>query len=465
MSERDFWIFGLSSEANFAEYRCVLTAMRRIGLPYGPVGQWIGRHLAKIGVADEVMVRGASEGPFDAYCGWGAPIPYDELAVREERSAIGSGRRVRVIQGPPLGVSSARAVVDDALPPEVVGASALRDRLLPKAKPLVVEGLWSVADPKGYCQVLIEAYSEQHPARLLPVFRSGPSNPVAPLGDLLHHPDLNTSLLYLAPFALSGERLATAQATGRAMAVLMSVVQRLRAPGGCPWDREQSHVSLQPFLLEETYELLEAIEKGDPVMLKEELGDVLLQVALHAVIAWEAGEFIPSDILHRLKDKMVSRHPHVFSDTNAETPQEVESNWERIKSDQKRDQSLLEGVPRALPALLQAEKIQSVASRVGFDWDTIEGPLIKIKEEVEEFQEAVKQGTMSGEEFGDILFSLVNVARFLHLSPETELLRTVTKFRRRFQGVERRARARGERLTDLTLADMDTMWNDEKQTE
>jgi len=247
----------------------------------------------------------------------------------------------------------------------------------------------------------------------------------------------------------------------RGIARLLAVVERLRGAGGCPWDREQTLQSLKRYAIEESYELLDAVDSGDPERHREELGDVLLQVALHAQIRKEEGRFTFDDVAAALADKLIRRHPHVFGAVKAETSREVLQNWEAIKAGEKQGgPSALEGIPRHLPALQKAERVQSRAARLGFDWPDARGALDKIGEETEELREAIRREASEqiAEEIGDLLFSIVNVCRFLHVHPEEALERTTAKFIARFREVERRAAEQGRQLKDCTLAEMDAWW-------
>ena len=254
-------------------------------------------------------------------------------------------------------------------------------------------------------------------------------------------------------------------------AELLAVMARLRADDGCPWDREQDHRTLKPYLLEEAYEALEAIDAGDDGELCKELGDVLLQVVFHAQIASEEGRFTIADVCRAIVDKLVRRHPHVFADVEVDGSQQVVDNWERIKQAERREQarpaSRLEGVPASLPALLRAQRIQSKASRAGFDWDQIDGTLEKVEEEVAELRQAIAEDDAGGrdEEFGDLLFALVNCGRFLELCPEDALRRAVDKFERRFRALETAFAERGEALEETTLEEMDRVWDQVKRVE
>jgi MazG family protein len=257
---------------------------------------------------------------------------------------------------------------------------------------------------------------------------------------------------------------------------LVDLVQRLRGENGCPWDREQTRESLKPMLIEEAYEVLEALDGVSPAELKEELGDLLFQVVFHAQIAQEKGEFRLADIIDRLHEKMVQRHPHVFGDADLKTSQDVLKNWEDIKAAEKgvdsssragSEKSLLDGIPSKLPALHTAYQMTAKASRVGFDWPRLEDIISKLQEEASELVEAragQDQGKVA-EEVGDLLFVAVNIARFLGVDPETALRRSNKKFERRFRQVESGIKSQGREMRDASLAEMDALWDQAKERE
>jgi tetrapyrrole methylase family protein/MazG family protein len=251
------------------------------------------------------------------------------------------------------------------------------------------------------------------------------------------------------------------------MSRLIQIMETLRGDGGCPWDKEQTHETLKPYLIEEAYEVIEAIDSKDPARLADELGDVLLQIVFHAQIGYEFGTFSMDDVVRSIVEKMIRRHPHVFADLQVKNSAQVLSNWDRIKSEeggQKIRLSLLDGVPKHFPALMKAYKLQAKAAKVGFDWDTIDGAIEKVSEEIAEFMEAKGQASKNkmAEEVGDLLFALVNVARFADIEPETALLQTCEKFKRRFAYIEKMAAQAGSKLTDMTLEEMDRWWNEAK---
>ena len=242
---------------------------------------------------------------------------------------------------------------------------------------------------------------------------------------------------------------------------VLTLMDRLRSEQGCPWDREQTPKSLIPYLLEETYEVIESIEAGDVQALKEELGDLLLHIVFQGCMAQEAGQFTIADSLQALAEKLVRRHPHVFGDQSVDGASEVRQRWEAAKQREKGRQSLLDGVPRTLPALTRAQRIQEKAAAVGFDWPTIAPVWEKVAEELAELRTACAAGDDAAiaEEFGDLLFALVNLGRFLQLSAEETLRKAIDKFERRFHGIEQELAQRGCRLEDASLAEMGEIWN------
>jgi len=247
---------------------------------------------------------------------------------------------------------------------------------------------------------------------------------------------------------------------------LVEIIEKLRSEKGCPWDRVQTHDTLKRYLLEETYELIEAIEKKDYKAIKEELGDLLLQIVLHSQIAKEDGKFNIDDVIEKICKKMISRHPHVFGEAYFETPEEVINQWdERKRQEGKLSCSILEGIPIALPSLLRAYKIQSRVSKVGFDWDSVQGIFSKIEEEIKELKNAIKSGDKEKmeEEIGDLLFSVVNLARFLKIDPEGALRKTNRKFEERFKKLEKLAQQKGKSLKDMSLSEMDSLWDEIKK--
>ena len=242
---------------------------------------------------------------------------------------------------------------------------------------------------------------------------------------------------------------------------LIAVVEHLRSEDGCPWDRQQTPQSLLPYLLEETYEVMESITADDAGALKEELGDLLLHIVFQGSLAKEAGRFTLGDSLNAVSDKLIRRHPHVFGDQRVEDTGDVRRRWEAAKQREKGRTSLLDGVPRTLPALNRARRMQEKAASVGFDWPQAAGVWAKVMEEIEELKAAcaAEDAAAMQEEFGDALFSLVNLGRFLQLSGEDALRQATNKFEQRFRGIEQELARRGRTVEEATLEEMDGIWN------
>jgi tetrapyrrole methylase family protein/MazG family protein len=264
---------------------------------------------------------------------------------------------------------------------------------------------------------------------------------------------------------------------------LVAVQARLRAPNGCPWDREQTHQSLRTYLIEEAYEVLEALESGDDAKFAEEMGDLLLQIVFHSQIATEEGRFTVAEVIRKIHDKMIRRHPHVFGETHAKDSAEVLRNWEQIKAEERRasankeksktgegalkEASLLDGVSRALPATLEGFQLTRKASRIGFDWEEAGGVFEKLLEETAELKKATQEQDhlRVEEELGDLLFAAVNLSRFLKIDPEIALKKANAKFSRRFREMERRARKSGQEFKDLPREKMEALWDATKRAE
>ena len=290
---------------------------------------------------------------------------------------------------------------------------------------------------------------------------------------------------------LKGDRRASKK-IGKAFESLVALQARLRAPNGCPWDREQTHDSLRKYLVEETYEVLDALDSGDPRKFADELGDLLLQVVFHSELAAEAGTFDIADVIEHIYTKMVRRHPHVFGSVRADTSAEVLKNWEQLKSEERKNEaqnattndaqpaakaaqaSILDAVPRSLPALLEAHQLTRRAANVGFDWPDVNGIFEKLTEEAAELKQLLPPGASGSpgaksaqreeieEEVGDLLFVGVNLARFLGLDAEIALKKANRKFAGRFREMERIAASRGQALSGLSAAELDSLWNEVK---
>ncbi len=251
---------------------------------------------------------------------------------------------------------------------------------------------------------------------------------------------------------------------------LVEIMARLRGPEGCPWDLKQNFDSIKPYTLEETYEVLDAIDRRDWPGLADELGDFMLQAVFYAQMAAEQDLFTIDDALKAINEKLIRRHPHIFGTATAETAEDVKRRWDEIKQQEKAgrgegDQNLLAGVPRSMPALVEAQQIASKAAQVGFDWENVEQVFAKMREELDELAQARESAVAEHieDEFGDVLFVLVNVARFLKLDPEQALRKTNAKFRKRFAFIEDRLREQGKRLPDSNITEMEDLWQQAKQ--
>jgi len=248
---------------------------------------------------------------------------------------------------------------------------------------------------------------------------------------------------------------------------LVELMAALRGPEGCPWDRKQTPDTLKPFLVEECYEVIDALEEGKPDKIKEELGDLLFQIIFHARIAEEEGNFSMHDVIVAIHEKMTRRHPHVFGNEQLTTDKEVLANWEEIKKKEKGHmdrRSVLEGIPKELPSLLRAHRLQERAARVGFDWNHLNEVLPKLDEEIIEFKNSLKgeNAVLIEEELGDLFFTLVNISRFLGVNPDEALRKTISKFIHRFRYIEEYAENAGKPLNSMTLEEMEKLWQEAK---
>ncbi len=251
---------------------------------------------------------------------------------------------------------------------------------------------------------------------------------------------------------------------------LLNIMATLLGPKGCPWDKEQTHHSLKPFLIEEAYEVNQSIDNSDYQALKEELGDLMLQIVFHAELAKLAKNFTITDVLQSICNKMIHRHPHVFASDKLKTSAEVLKNWEHLKTQEKQqhsDPSILAGIPIQLPALIRAHRIQDRAARVGFDWEHTQDVINKVEEELAELKAscASEDPKKIEEEVGDTLFALVNLSRFLSVHPEEALQKTISKFIKRFKYIEQKGREANKNLKDMTFEEMDKLWEESKTTE
>ena len=247
---------------------------------------------------------------------------------------------------------------------------------------------------------------------------------------------------------------------------LIALMATLRSENGCPWDKKQTKASIKPYVIEESYEVVEAVDEQDPQKIREELGDLLFQIVFYAQLLSEEDGINLYDIMATVYTKMIRRHPHVFGAVKVENAAEVLVNWEQIKQEEKKAErsSILEGVPKNLPSLLRAHRIQAKASHVGFEWENLDQILAKLDEEFLELRHAYKQGNIDAieDEFGDVLFVLVSIARFLEINPDDALKKAITKFTRRFTAIEQKMKAQGKAWKDMTGAEMDQLWKEAK---
>jgi tetrapyrrole methylase family protein/MazG family protein len=393
-------------------------------------------------------------------------VPGDPFIAEDTPSLIiskakESGLLVEVIPGVSFLEPAFSALDKDPLPlTSIVDAQLLRDLHFPPFppdRPSMVVQIYSREIASDVKLTLMVIYPDDHPVIL--IHEAGTADQV--LEDLhLYEIDRSKSLnnrssLYLPPL---GE--------GSSLESFQEIIAHLRAPDGCPWDKEQDHQSLRPNLLEECYEALEAIDADDPVAMQEELGDLLLQIVLHAQIASEFGEFTMSDVIQGIYTKIVKRHPHVFEDLDLDEADAVIQNWERIKAHEREnngeeDKGLLDGVPSALPSLTQADTYQKRAARVGFDWERMDDVLKKLPEEINELSQADDPEEKSSE-MGDILFTLVNIARWMGVDAESALRTANSRFKVRFALVQKEARAEGRELSEMTLKELDQLWEKSK---
>ena len=338
--------------------------------------------------------------------------------------------------------------------------AALHHPPFPPNAPALIAQIHSPAVASEVKLVLMAVYPDEHPIRLVHAAGTSQARVVdLPLFEIDRQPGVGLLTSLYVP-ALGGDA---------SFEAFQEIVAHLRAPEGCPWDREQTHQSLRSHLLEETYEVLAALDAGDPDAMREEFGDLLLQVVLHAQIASEYGEFTMSDVLQGIHAKLVRRHPHVFGELVFKDKETVLENWEKLKASEretsgKKGGGLLDGVALALPALVQAEEYQKRAARVGFDWPNVRGVMEKILEEVKELQHATTQEARQAE-LGDLLFAAVNLARWLEVDAESALRTANSRFRKRFSHIETTTSNQGRLISDLTLEEMDVLWEAAKEKE
>jgi tetrapyrrole methylase family protein/MazG family protein len=331
----------------------------------------------------------------------------------------------------------------------VLDAHQLVKAYVPPFSPDLPALLVEVLDVAAVRAILLNNYRPEHVIRLFSA-------------------DGNVRDLLLADWcdADSGSVFIPARERGHAFETFHEVIAHLRAPDGCPWDRKQTHQSLRQHLIEEAYEVIDAIDAADPSKLAEEFGDVLLQIFLHAQIGYETDEYRLADVVKGINDKIIRRHPHVFAETIVDGEGQVLTNWEAIKKEERKqngeeEKGILDGVPKALPALHLALEYQDRAARVGFDWPEVDGVLDKIREEIDEVHGSQNQAELA-DELGDLFFVLVNLARWKKVDAEAALQAANRKFKRRFGHIEKRARELGRALPEMSLQEMDALWDEAK---
>ncbi len=392
----------------------------------------------------------------------GHPYVAEATAPEIARRASAAGLHVRMVEGLSfLGPTFSALQIDPFNQINLVDALELMrvyHPAFPPDQPALIAQVYNAEVASDLKLTLMSVYPDEHPVRL--VHAAGTSDLV--IEDLpLYEIDRSRRIglltcLYLPPLE-----------TGSSFEALQETIAHLRAPNGCPWDREQTHLSLRPYLLEETYEVLAALDSEDPDALSEELGDLLIQVGLHAQIASEAGDFTMADVLRYVNHKLVYRHPHVFGDLELADSDEVKVNWDRLKSQERaakgqHEESVLTGVSPTLPALAQADAFQARAARLGFDWPEIREVVAKVHEELAEVEAAPDLVSRSAE-VGDLLFAVVNLARKYGFDAESVLREANDRFRLRFTGIEDRARQLGRPLDTMTLDEMEGLWQEVKK--
>ena len=391
----------------------------------------------------------------------GSPFIGEETVSQVIKNLVGTDIPVRVIDGLSFVEPVCSALGVDLLPGSAVVDGLYVGSLLvppfPPSMPAIITQVGSRFEASELKLTLMHNYPDEFEVKLLHNLGT-PEEIVETLP--LYAIDQSVHLGILTTLYLPAREDATA------FEDLQQVIARLRAPGGCPWDREQTHLSLRQHLLEEAYETLEALDEEDPDHLREELGDLLLQIVLHAQIATEEGDFNMTDVLSGINNKLRRRHPHVFAGLDVDSVDTVLNNWEKIKAGERKDhqerpQGLLDSVPKMAPALSQSEQIQRKAARVGFDWKTIEPVIDKIHEELAELK-AADCPEEREKEGGDVLFAMVNLLRWLDVDPETALRGTNKRFKDRFGYIEAFARKQGKTLSDLSFEEMDALWDEAK---
>jgi tetrapyrrole methylase family protein/MazG family protein len=411
-------------------------------------------------IADEIITLAQSSSPL-IYAVPGDPMIAEETPNLILAQARKQGLSVEIVPGVSFIEPVYAALEQDPLPQTtIIDALELREVYFPPFppdQPALLVQLYSREIASDIKLILMALYPDQHPVQLI------------------HNAGTELQLIEeIALFEIDrsdqiGDRTALylpALGDGTSLESFQNLIAHLRSPEGCPWDREQDHQSLRTNLLEECYEVLEAIDADDPEAMREEFGDLLLQVILHTQIAAEYGQFTMSEVIRGIYRKLIKRHPHVFEDLSLEQPEAVIQNWERIKADERKksdnqEQGILDGVPVYLPALSQAYTFQKRAARVGFDWESMEGVLEKLPEEIDELKGA-DELTQKTQEMGDLIFTLVNIARWLEIDPESALRGANQRFKSRFHYLEREARAQKRELEKMTMEELDQLWEQSK---
>ena len=426
----------------------------RDGIPFPEVYRRIVRDVIDLGKRADGVV----------YAVPGHPLVAEATTSAILNQAAREGLSTRVIAGLSFLEPVFTALQIDPLPKTLIldalDLVSLHHPPFPPDCPALIAQLYSPRVASELKITLMAVYPDEHPVIL--IHQAGtPEQQVEklPLYQIDRSKQIgNLTCLYVQPLR-----------TGSSFENFQEIIAHLRAPDGCPWDREQDHQSLRPHLLEEAYEVVYALDQNDPEAMQEEFGDLLLQIVLHAQIAHEYGEFSMVDILEGIYHKIVSRHPHVFSDLDLDGTDQVLKNWEKLKAEERAEKGedrkgVLDGISPALPALTQAQTIQRRAARVGMDWAEIQGVLEKVSEELEELKEAEEQKEKT-HELGDLFFALVNVSRWYGIDAESALREANQRFRARFAEVEKAAREEGKVLEEYSLQELDQLWEQAKRSD
>lgn len=413
------------------------------------------------------LLKLAAGGREVVYAVPGDPMVAEGTVARILERVSGQGVEVRVISGVSFVEPALALLGADALPGlQLVDATDLAAAYHPPINPdypAFVAQVYSRQVASGLKQTLANQYADDHPVRL--VHAAGTTEQRVreiPLSQIDRDPVDHLTALYVPPVASPGKIPIATSFEG-----FQNTIAHLRAPEGCPWDREQTHETLRQHLMEEAFEVIDAIDAADPAMLQEELGDLLLQIVLHAQIAVEAGEFMMTDVIEQIDAKLKRRHPHVWGEVDVHgDPGEVTANWAAIKAEERAERgeserSVLDGVPKAMPALAQAHQYDVRAVQLGFDWPDEAGVIDKVREEIQELIEAETDDERF-HEIGDLLLVTAVWARWLGLNPEDALRAANRRFYERFSYIERKAREQGRAVTDMTLDEMDVLWNEIK---